>query len=294
MSALKEQYTSMIENMGVPGLVIPMTAVRFFRGKNTIIPPEVLKYRPGGITLTSCQAARQAALGDAVCLTRDNIGCVAAAITFGLVDQNQSEPLGGSRVYTDLMEKQASREKTFQPPSPKDFTEGRVYACRDAGCDQFALFGKDDSGRYRDVETARRAVSDMMAIQPADTEAVFFYSTEYEDLDLAPDVVILSVRPVELTRIIQAYQYNTGKRVTANMGGLRVVNSDLIVRPYLTGTINVSTYCLGARLIAEYEGDRMGMGLPYADFVEVVRGMADSRTGFPFHLYPGADNTMTY
>ena len=294
MSALKEQYTSMIENMGVPGLVIPMTAVRFFRGKNTIIPPEVLKYRPGGITLTSCQAARQAALGDAVCLTRDNIGCVAAAITFGLVDQNQSEPLGGSRVYTDLMEKQASREKTFQPPSPKDFTEGRVYACKDAGCDQFALFGKDDSGRYRDVETARRAVADMMAIQPADTEAVFFYSTEYEDLDLAPDVVILSVRPVELTRIIQAYQYNTGKRVTANMGGLRVVNSDLIVRPYLTGTINVSTYCLGARLIAEYEGDRMGMGLPYADFVEVVRGMADSRTGFPFHLYPGADNTMTY
>lgn len=294
MSALKEQYTSMIENMGVPGLVIPMTAVRFFRGKNTIIPPEVLKYKPGGITLTSCQAARQAALGDAVCLTRDNIGCVAAAITFGLVDQNQSEPLGGSRVYTDLMEKQASREKTFQPPSPKDFTEGRVYACRDAGCDQFALFGKDDSGRYRDVETARRAVADMMAIQPADTEAVFFYSTEYEDLDLAPDVVILSVRPVELTRIIQAYQYNTGKRVTANMGGLRVVNSDLIVRPYLTGTINVSTYCLGARLIAEYEGDRMGMGLPYADFVELVRGMADSRTGFPFHMYPGADNTMTY
>ncbi len=294
MSALKEQYTSMIENMGVPGLVIPMTAVRFFRGKNTIIPPEVLKYRPGGITLTSCQAARQAALGDAVCLTRDNIGCVAAAITFGLVDQNQSEPLGGSRVYTDLMEKQASREKTFQPPSPKDFTEGRVYACKDAGCDQFALFGKDDSGRYRDVETARRAVSDMMAIQPPDTEAVFFYSTEYEDLDLTPDVVILSVRPVELTRIIQAYQYNTGKRVTANMGGLRVVNSDLIVRPYLTGTINVSTYCLGARLIAEYEGDRMGMGLPYADFVEVVRGMADSRTGFPFHMYPGADNTMNY
>ena len=294
MSLLKEQYTRMIENMGVPGLVIPMTAVRFFRGKDNAVPPEVLKYKPGGITLTSCQAARQAALGDSVCLTRDNIGCVAAAITFGLVDQNLAEPLGGSRVYTDLMEKQASREKTFQPPSPKDFTEGRVYACKDAGCDQFALFGKDDSGRYKDVETARRAVADMMAIQPPDTEAVFFYSADSDDLDLIPDVVVLSVRPVELARIIQAYQYNTGKRVTANMGGLRVVNSDLIVRPYLTGTINVSTYCLGARLIAEYEGDRMGMGLPYADFVEVVRGMVDSRTGFPFHMYPDADNTMTY
>ena len=294
MSELSEKYRSMIENMGVPGLVIPLAAVKFFRGKDVDIPSEVLKYKPGGITLTSCQAAKQAALGDAVCLTRENIGCVAAAITFGLVSQDEANPLGGSRVYTDLMEKQAAKDKAFQPPSPKDFTEGRVYACKDAGCDQFALFGKEDSGRYRDVETARRAVSDMMAIQPPDTEAVFFYSTEYEDLNLVPDVVVLSVRPVELTRIIQAYQYNTGRRVTANMGGLRVVNSDLIVRPYLTGTINVSTYCLGARLIAQYEGDRMGMGLPYADFVEVVKGMADSRTGFPFHMYPDADNTMTY
>ena len=294
MSELKEKYQSMIQNMGVPGLVLPLTAVKFFRGIDAEIPPEVLKYKPGGISLTSCQAVKQASLGDAVCLTRDNIGCVAAAITFGLVDKNEDKPLGGSRVYTDLMEKQASKEKPFQPPAPKDFTEGRVYASKDAGCDQFALFGKDDSGRYKDVETARRAVEEMMAIQPPDTQAVFFYSTEYNDMDLIPDVVVLSVRPVELTRIIQAYQYNTGRRVKANMGGLRVVNSDLIVRPYLTGEINVSTYCLGARLIAEYEGNRMGIGLPYADFIEVVKGMADSRTGFPFHMYPDADNTLTY
>lgn len=294
MSELKEKYQSMIHHMGVPGLAIPITAVKFFRGDHTVVPPEVLKYKPGGITLTSCQADRQASLGDAVCLTRENIGCVAAAITFGLVDQNQDQPLGGSRVYTDLMEKQASKDKVFQAPSPKDFTEGRVYACKDAGCDQFALFGKDDSGRYKDVETAKRGVSEMMAIQPPDTQAVFFYSPEYDDMEIIPDVVVLSVRPVELTRIIQAYQYNTGRRVTANMGGLRVVNSDLIVRPYLTGAINVSTYCLGARLIARYEGNRLGIGLPYADFNEIVQGMADSYTGFPFHLYPDADNTLTY
>lgn len=72
------------------------------------------------------------------------------------------------------------------------------------------------------------------------------------------------------------------------MGGLRVVNSDLIVRPFLTGEINVSTYCLGARLIAQFEADRMGIGMPYKDFLTIAQGMKDSRTGFPFHLYPGA------
>ena len=293
MSELKEKYQSMIENMGVPGLIIPLTAVKFFRGAD-VIPKEILRYKPDGITLTSCQADKQAALGDPVCLSRENIGCVAAAITFGLVDQNQSTPMAGSRVYINLMEKQAPNKQAFQPPSPEDFTQGRVYACKDSGCDNFALFGKTDAGRYKDVATAKNAVSEMMAIQPADTKAVFFYSTQPDMPGLIPDVVVMSVRPVELTRLIQAYQYNTGKRITASMGGLRVVNSDLIVRPYLTQSINVSTYCLGARLIAQYNGNRLGIGMPYSDFNTIVQGMADSRTGFPFHLYPDADNTLTF
>ena len=101
-------------------------------------------------------------------------------------------------------------------------------------------------------------------------------------------MVVLSVRPVELTRIIQAYQFHTGKRVNASMGGLRVVNSDLIVRPYLTQEMNVSTFCLGARLIAEFEADRMGIGMPFGMFEEMVQGMEDSSGGFPFAMYPGA------
>jgi uncharacterized protein (DUF169 family) len=293
MSELKELYQSMIENMGVPGLQIPLTAVTFFRGDGVQIPPDIEAFTPGGITLTSCQADRQAALGDPVCLTRENIGCVAAAITFGLIDQNQATPLKGSRVYTDLMKNQAGKQP-FSPPSPRDFTEGKVYACKDAGCSQFALFGPDDSGRYRDVETARKAVAGMMAIQPPDTRAVFFFPYDFSLPGLTPDVVVLSVRPVELARLIQAYQFHTGERVESSMGGLRVVNSDLIVRPYLTRRINVSSYCLGARLIAEYEGNRLGMGMPYEHFKLIARGMADSRTGFPFHLYPDADNTHSF
>jgi uncharacterized protein (DUF169 family) len=53
--------------------------------------------------------------------------------------------------------------------------------------------------------------------------------------------------------------------------------------------MNVSTYCLGARLIAEFEADRMGIGMPFGVFSEIVQGMEDSAGGFPFPMYPGAD-----
>jgi len=271
--------------MGVEDLEIPLTAVKFYKNDDEI--PEPIKENQPAISLTSCQAAKQASLGDAALLTYDNIGCVAAAITFGLVDKDQTEPLGDSKVYTDIMRDQSGLGDNFKPPSPKDFTEGNVYACKDSGHMDFALFGNEDSGRFKDVETAKKAMKDMMAIQPPTTKGVFFYSRDFEDIDIIPDVIVLSVSSAELTRIIQAYQFNTGERVTASMGGLRVVNSDLIVRPYLTGKINVAPYCLGARLIAEFEADRMGIGMPFTIFEEVVKGMEDSKTGFPFQLYPG-------
>lgn len=287
MITIKHMYDRMIAAMGVKDLEIPTTAVKFYRHGEDI-PEQVMNNCPTRISLTSCQAARQASLGDAVLLTADNIGCVAAAITLGLVDSQQSTPLQGPRVYTDLMQQQSGVAHKFTPPTPKDFTEGIVYACRAAGRSDFGLFGEDDSGRYHSVATAKQAVTEMMAIQPPIMQGVFLYSLDFDELDIIPDVMLFNVRPVELTRIVQAYQYNTGQRVTASMGGVRAVNSDLIVRPYLTQTINLTPYCLGARLIAQYEADRLGVGMPFKLFETVVQGMEDSQTGFPFHLYPGA------
>lgn len=280
-------YSRMLKAMGGNGIDLPMTAVKFYR-KEDEIPGAVLNQEPLGLSLTACQAAKQASLGDSVLLTADNVGCIAAAISFGLVDKDQDEPLKGRRVYTEIMRSRWDSESEFTPPTPKHFTDGTVYACSRSGRPEFCLFGNEDSGRFKDVETARRAIADMMAIQPAVMQGVFFYSKEFEDLDIIPHVIVFSVRPVELTRMIQALQYNTGKRVVGNMGGLRSVPSDLIARPYLTGEANVSSYCLGSRLIAEFAANRVGFGMPFNTFQELAQGMEDSRTGYPFHLYPGA------
>ena len=287
MTQVNGLYDRMIEAMGVEDLSIPTACVKFYK-QGDEIPAGVRDYEPQGLTLTSCQSTRQAGFGDSVLLTPKSIGCVAAAITFGLVDKNQDQPMGESLVYTDIMKSQADDKEHFSPPSPKDFTEGTVYACAAAGRPEFALFGPDDTGRYDSPQTAQRAMGDMIAIQPATTQAVFLFALDFDDEDVEPDIVVLSVRPVELTRIIQAYQFHTGNRVNASMGGLRVVNSDLIVRPYLTQEMNVSTFCLGARLIAEFEADRMGIGMPYNMFNDVVQGMEDSAGGFPFAAYRGA------
>jgi uncharacterized protein (DUF169 family) len=291
MTRIQELYKNMIDAMNVEGLEIPIANVKFYKQGETI-PQAVTDCVPDGITLTSCQSTRQAGFGDSVLLTAESIGCVAAAITFGLVDQHQDSPMGDSLVYTDVMKGQSGMGEKFQPPTPEDFTSGTVYACTAAGRPDFALFGTDDTGRFESKETAKQAISDMMAIQPPTTQGVFIYAKEFDDVDLVPDVVILSVRPVELTRIIQAYQFQTGKRVTSSMGGLRVVNSDLMVRPYLTQEMNISTYCLGARLIGQFEGERMGSGRPFGQFEEVVAGMKLSQGGFPFQMYPGAADSV--
>jgi uncharacterized protein (DUF169 family) len=287
MTAAREIYSNMINALNVEGLDIPTACIKIYKQSDEI-PQAVLDCEPQGLTLTSCQSTRQAGFGDDVLLTSDTIGCVAAAISFGLVDQNQDTPMGDSLVYTDIMKNQSGLGEDFAPPTPKDFTDGTVYACAAAQRPEFALFGEEDSGRFQSVDAAKTAMSEMLAIQPADTKAVFFYSLDFDDADVVPDVVVQAVRPVELTRIIQGYQFKTGKRVNASMGGLRVVNSDLIVRPYLTGELNISTACLGARLIAQWDADRMGLGMPWSVFSEIVDGMTVSQGGFPFQAYPGA------
>lgn len=275
------------EALGSGEIDLSVAGVKLF-GEQEVFSQEVTDHLPTGITLTCCQAVRQACLGDPVLLTVDNIGCIASAISLGLVDQSMDRPLKGPRVYTEIMRNQSGAGGEFEPPTPKDFTDGTVYACRSAERPEFCLFGKEDSGRFKDVETARLAISEMAAIQPAVTKGVFFYPPEFEDMDLVPDVVILSVRPVELTRIVQAWAYNTGRRVTASMGPLRAVCSDLIARSHLRGEMNVSSYCLGSRIIAQYEANHVGIGMPFELFETMVEGMEASKKGYPFHLYPGA------
>jgi uncharacterized protein (DUF169 family) len=287
MNNFRSLTKRLIAAMEIPDIVIPVSGVKFFK-KIDIVPDTILQFQPDHFSITSCHALKASMLDDAVYLGKESIGCVAAAISLGLVEKKEHKPLKGKRVYIELMRKSSGKGKNFTAPSPLDFSNGSVYACKDSGHQDFGLFGKDDSGRYKSKDIAVEAIARMPSIQPAIMQGVFYFSPEYDDTDIIPDVVVLSLRPVELCRIIQGYQFLTGERVRADIGGLRAGCSDLIVKPYLYNEINFSPYCLGARLLAKFEGDRMGLGMPYSFYELTVQGVEDSKTGFPFSKYPGA------
>ncbi|MBU1054135.1 MAG: DUF169 domain-containing protein [Proteobacteria bacterium] len=287
MNNFNDLMKRLVKAFDVPNLDIPVSGIRIYK-KDETVPEEVKKYQPDGIAITSCHSIRTTMMGDAVYLTEHSIGCIAAAISLGIVDKNKTSPLKGQREYTEIMRKSSGKGDSFIPPSPLEFADGTVYAFQDSKKEDYALFGKKDSGRYISKDVARKALSEMLSLQPPLTQGVFYFSPDFEDVEILPDIVILSLRPVELCRIIQGYQYITGNRVTANVGGLRAGCSDLIVRPYLLKEINFSPYCLGARLIARFEGDRLGMGFPFSFLETIVKGTEESKTGFPFPEYPGA------
>jgi uncharacterized protein (DUF169 family) len=61
----------------------------------------------------------------------------------------------------------------------------------------------------------------------------------------------------------------------------------MIARPLCIGDINISSYCLGARILAGFSGDRLGMGIPLAAFELMVGGLQASTAGYPLHRYAG-------
>jgi len=223
-----------------------------------------------------CEAVRIAATeNETVVITKENVGCPAAAIALGLVDEYEREPLGGKRKYTALMSKTAS---------PADFTQGFVYACKESGNMQFALFGKEDTGRYETLGVALKAVSGMTAIQPAIMDAAVAYPAD--KLDMAPDVVILAVRPKQALLAIQGYNFLTGSRFEMSTIGIRAVCADLTALPFLEQRLNGSFLCLGARAAGGWGGDLLGLGMPFLIFQIMVTGMEKSAHGFPYKAYP--------
>ncbi|MDL1963706.1 MAG: DUF169 domain-containing protein [Deltaproteobacteria bacterium] len=222
-----------------------------------------------------CEAVKIAATKDeAIVINRDNVGCPAAAIALGLVDEYEKKPLGGKRKYTNMMKETAS---------PADFTQGFVYACKESDNMQFALFGKEDTGRYETLGVALKAVSGMTAIQPAIMDAAVAYPAD--KLDMAPDVVILGVTPKQTLLAIQGYNFLTGSRFEMSTIGIRAVCADLTALPFLEQRMNGSFFCLGARALGGWEGDLLGLGMPFSIFQIMVSGMEKSAHGFPYKAY---------
>jgi uncharacterized protein (DUF169 family) len=232
---------------------------------------------PLDMAYTWCYAVKQASKGEVPLVTRDNIGCVMAAIALGLVDEDDPNPLPGWRQYSQRME---------TAPAPRDYKEGLVFGCADAGRRDLALYGPEDPGRFHDVTAAKRAYEGMVKIQPARMAAVVAFPPEEDLADIVPDVVILALTPRETLRTVQGLNFATGRRFEMTTLGVAGFSVDLTAYPYVTGRPNGSFMCVGARIVARWDGGLNALGFPYSVFLEAVAGMEASAAGYPFARYP--------
>lgn len=269
-----EAYRRYMEAFGVPELP-DVTAVGVkFVPRGVAPPPQAA---PLAMAYTWCYAVKQAAKGEVPLLTRETCGCTMAAIALGLVDEDETEPLPGYRQYSQNME---------AAPTPADYKAGRVFACAAADRMDLALYGPDDPGRFATVEAARRAYEAMPKIQPARMDAVVAFGPEADLADLRPDVVILALTPRETVRTVQALTFATGERFEISTLGVGGFSVDLTAAPYVTGRPNGSFMCVGARVLARWDGNLNGIGLPWKHFLALVEGMRASAKGYPFARYP--------
>ncbi len=269
-----EAYRRYMAAFGVPELPdVTAVGVKFVR-RGEAPPPQAA---PLEMAYTWCYAVKQAAKGEVPLVTRETCGCVMAAIALGLVAEDDPEPLPGFRQYSQNM---------TTPPAPIDYKEGRVFGCAAAGRMDLALYGADDPGRFATVEASRRAFAEMPKIQPACMDAVVAFPPEAELADLVPDVVILALTPRETVRTVQALTFATGERFEMSTLGVGGFSVDLTAAPYVNGRPNGSFMCVGARVIARWDGNLNGIGLPWRHFLAMVEGMQASAKGYPFARYP--------
>lgn len=227
-------------------------------------------------SLASCGYSYKASKGGwTLRVTAETIGCPAGAVSLGLVPPDSAKSfLGGCYV-----------QNMAKPATPADFTAGFVYAPKQSGHPEFALFGEEDCGRYETLEAARTAVAGMPVIPPV-MKSVYYYHPILSKVDVEPDLVHVYCTPLQAMRLVTGYCYPTGKRFTMSCIGIRGVSCDMTAWPYVNDDINGTFLCLGARGITGWEEEYVGFGMPIAKFEDLVIGMEKSRRGFPYALFP--------
>lgn len=87
------------------------------------------------------------------------------------------------------------------------------------------------------------------------------------------DVVMIAANPFNVMRIVQGYAYHYGMLKNVNVIGNQAICLECTARPYVLKDMNVSVLCIGTRHRAGWQDDEMAVGIPQAQFIDVVDGI---------------------
>ena len=133
---------------------------------------------------------------------------------------------------------------------------------------------------YSSVATAgrlRRAIKSLHGMQVS-TYGVAV--VPLKDCVQTPDVVIIMTNAYQSMRIVQGYEYNTGKKPAIDMGAMQAMCSELTASPYLTGELNVSVLCPSTRMLCKWSEHDMGVGIPFELFEQITDGVVATQPNY--------------
>ena len=130
---------------------------------------------------------------------------------------------------------------------------------------------------YHDIETSK-SISDEMLFLKEEPAGIAVMPLENYKED--PDIVIVVSNPYNIMRMIQGHGYFNGYTSNLRTVGLQAVCQDLTTYPYNTKDINITLLCPGTRLVADWEANEIGIGIPFEKWYEVVEGVKETTNPF--------------
>lgn len=137
--------------------------------------------------------------------------------------------------------------------------------------------GRFSKNIYKTKEISKSINDDMEFIKDRPVGIVVMPLENYKE---NPDIVIVVSKSYNIMRIIQAYGYFNGYSNNLRTTGLQAICQDLTTYPYNTEDINISLLCPGTRLVADWEMDEIGIGIPFKKWNEIVEGIVETTNPF--------------
>lgn len=133
---------------------------------------------------------------------------------------------------------------------------------------------------YSSVAVARRMRESIKSLHRMPVTTYGVAIVPLKDCEQTPDVVIVKTNPYQSMRIIQGYEYFTGKKPQIDMGAMQGMCSELTVSPYLTGELNVSVLCPSTRMLCKWAPEDMAVGIPYELFETIAEGVKATKPNY--------------
>lgn len=126
---------------------------------------------------------------------------------------------------------------------------------------------------YSSVAVARRMRESIKSLHRMPVSTYGVSIVPLKDCVLTPDIIILLCDSYQAMRLIQGFEYKTGRKPQIDMGAMQAMCSELTVSPYLSGEMNVSVMCPSTRMLCKWKPSDMAVGIPYELFADIVDGV---------------------